>query len=188
MAIVYCTTKSILDAVMMEAPVSTGLRIKALAWLNQAIQDVLNQPRTWACFELPADVAITLNVAIMPSGASELVHIQLADVFYYPKDMLTDQQAVEGKSGFILTPGGTITFYPSTAETTCKIKYEVGVTTDYADNSSNTIFPWWFKNCLIAGTLMRCMENDKDGRFSSKTQMFQYQLSLCKAQDNKLKT
>lgn len=186
MTTAYCTTSAILDSVMLEIT-DQGLRTKALAWLNQAIRDVLNQPREWKFLEVVAPLVIVNNQIAMPQGAAEIVYIKVGDTFYGPDNQLTDEAAQSGLfPGYTLAPDGTITFYPD-ATGTADIKYEAGLTTKYADNTNATIFPIQFENCLISGTLLRCFKFDKDGRFSSEAAIFEYQLKLCKAWDNTLK-
>src|SRR6185369_17990768 len=104
MAIAYCTTDGILDAVMLELT-DQGLRTKALAWLNQTIRDILNQPREWKFLETVVPLVITDSQCALPSGAQEIVYIKVGDTFYGPDNQISDEEAQSGLyQGYTLAP------------------------------------------------------------------------------------
>jgi len=184
---VFLTTKSVLDAVMLEVTDnSDAMRVKALAWLNQAVRDVLNQPRAWKFLEAVEVLSISNNQITLPAPASEVVYLKVGDSMFVPHDQLSDLEALDGCVGYTRDTDGTITFEPG-ASGSCELKYETGLNTKYADSEDSTIFPVELENLLISGTLLRCFKYDKDGRFPAETELFKYQMSLAKSWDNRLK-
>jgi hypothetical protein len=58
--------------------------------------------------------------------------------------------------------------------------------TSYTDNVA-TVIPNEFSNLFITGIRMNYYDNEKDGRFSKESTMYQLEMSKVKALDNRLK-
>lgn len=192
---VYCNVKDILDSALNKVQdSSTGLRGKALAWLNEIVSDIAAQPREWKFLQVSTTLSVTTDTITLPTDFNELIYIKVGDYFFTKDSQLTWEEADAYTSTSDTTPvgftllGNTITFIPGTNESTCTFVYEKMLTAGLTDDTSNTVFPRIFRNLLITGVRMHYYDYDKDGRYSKEVVLYQNEMYNVKAWDNKLKT
>lgn len=191
---IYCNTKDILDKALSKVQDSSAdLRSKALGWLNEVMRDVLNQPRDWKFLHaVTASVTITSNTITLPDTAAEIVYMKVGDYMFTMDDQLTEEEAFAYEDDTSTDPegwtriGAVVTFLPG-ATGTCELKYEATLTAEYTDSTSNTIFPNVFKNLLMTGVRMHYYDYDKDGRYGKEVALYQREMDMVKAWDNRLK-
>lgn len=190
---VYLNTSAVLTkALSKSTDSSSAFRAKALVWLNEVIRDVLNQPRTWEFLKEDVVLTITSNQITLPNGASEIITMTIGDTLLTPANLLTEVDAFaigggsSSLSGYTLDADNTVTFYPG-ATGTCALRYEVDRTGDYADNSTDTIFPLTFENLLVTGVRANIYDYNKDGRYTKEMMLYDAEMRKMKAWDNRRK-
>jgi hypothetical protein len=164
-----------------------------VVWFNEIVKDILLQPRVWKFLTEPLVIPIVNNQITIPAGVSEIISIQVGNVFFTQGDMLSDAEAASidaelteffDRQGYTLA-NGDITFHPGLTGDAA-VKAEQTILTDYADNA-DTIFPQEFENLFITGLRMNFYDTDKDGRFTKENMQYQMEMSKVKAWDNRTK-
>lgn len=193
MAMVYLNTAAVLTkALSKSTDGSAAFRTKALGWLNEVIRDVLNQPRTWEFLKDSVSLSIVANQIVLPNGASEIICMTIGDTLLSPQNQLTEIDAFaigtggNSLSGYTLDSDNTVTFYPG-ATGACALRYEIDRTADYADNSSDTIFPLTFENLLVTGVRAHIYDYEKDGRYTKEMMLYDAEMRKMKSWDNRRK-
>lgn len=189
MAVVNAGT-AITKALTKIADNSTAMRTACVTWFNEVVRDILNQPREWFFLQDPTTLAIASNSITLPAGYSEIVSMQVGDVFLTPANQISEEEAfdlyngIEGTTpeGYTLKPTGVITFYPG-ATGSAILTGEKTISTDYADNA-DTIFPLDFENVFIAGVRMNSYDYTKDGRYTKEVMIYQDAMNKVKRWDN----
>ncbi|KAB0668943.1 hypothetical protein F6V30_13985 [Oryzomonas sagensis] len=178
-----------------------------VAWFNEIVQDILRQPREWKFLDEPLTLVITNNQITLPAGVSEIVSIHAGTFFFSRKNQLSDEEANaidnSGVSlldqtfgepippqyqGYTLDAAGkVVTFHPAIQTVaSATVTAMADITAPYADNQ-DTIFPDAFSNLFITGLRMSFYDQDKDGRYTKESMLYQYQMSQMKAWDNRRK-
>jgi hypothetical protein len=166
-------------------------RANFVVWFNEIVRDILNVPRVWQFLTTPLSIAIVDSQITIPAGFSEVVSIQVGDVFLTTADQQTDEEAAiidaagEGVQGYSLSAAGVITFHPALTGTAL-VTGETDITSDYADNAA-TIFPLAFQNLFVTGLRMHHYDLQKDGRYGKENTLYQLEMGKMRAWDNRLK-
>lgn len=171
-------------------------RPQFVTWFNEIVSDIKRQPRKWFFLKTTSSVLIANNQITIPSTISEIISIEIGNLFFTQKDQLSDEDAAaidtygntinDGLSqGYTLDPGGIITFHPGQTGT-AMVTGEAVITANYADNAT-TVFPDEFDGLFIDGLRMHFYDAQKDGRFTKESMQYQIDMNNIKAWDNKHK-
>lgn len=191
----YCNVRDILDKALSKVPDnSSELRVKALGWLEEVVSDIAAQPRSWKFLETKSVLTVTASEITIPDDFNQLIGFEVDGRWLDKNNQLTDEEAELYTGTTYYTPlgytskGGTITIIPTTTVTTCDFYYEPQLITALTDDTSDTIFPYIFRNLLITGVRMHYYDYDKDGRYTKETMLYENEMYKVKAWDNQQKT
>lgn len=190
----YLTTNSVLDlALGKQHDTSSALRVKALAWLNEAMQKLYLE-RDWICLDRTAELTATDNAVTKPADYGRFRYAQSTtsgqEFFLDGRDRLTDREAYQFvgdgtanpvPSGFI--EGATdITFLPGTTGTVT-LGYTC-ILPSYAD-SATTLLDAKFTNLLARSVLSAVYEYEQDQRTIPSIQLDAGLLAAIKTEENR---
>ena len=71
------------------------LRARMVTWFNDIVYDVLHQPRVWFWLTEPLSLPIVSNQVTLPAGVSEIVEIQVGNIFFTQSNQLSDARAAQ---------------------------------------------------------------------------------------------
>lgn len=184
------TTNAVLDlALGKQHDTGSKLRIKALAWLNEAMQ-LLYLERDWLCLIRTIIVPVSDNMILKPVNYGRFIYAKTGDFILLGKHRLTDEEVSDYASVEGVIPNGfeetdeNITFYPG-AEGSISLKY-VRRIPDYADNEE-TVLDVKFKNVLARAILSAVYEYEQDNRAIPSIQLDQVELDRLKIEENRQK-
>lgn len=190
----YMNTGNVLDlALGKQHDTSSAIRVKALAWLNEAIQK-LQLERDWLCLDRTADLTATDNAVTKPSDYGRFRYAQSTtsgqEFFLDGRDRLTDREAYQfvgdGTANPVpygFTEGATdITFLPGTTGTVT-LGYTC-ILPSYAD-SATTLLDAKFANLLARSVLSAVYEYDQDQRTIPSIQLDAGLLASLKTEENR---
>lgn len=190
----YLTTGNVLDlALGKQHDTSSAIRVKALAWLNEAIQK-LQLERDWLCLDRTADLTATDSAVTKPSDYGRFRYAQSTtsgqEFFLDGRDRLTDREAYQfvgdGTANLVpygFTEGATdITFLPGTTGTVT-LGYTC-ILPSYAD-SATTLLDAKFTNLLARSVLSAVYEYDQDQRTIPSIQLDAGLLASLKTEENR---
>ena len=190
----YLTTGNVLDlALGKQHDTSGAIRVKALAWLNEAMQK-LQLERDWLCLDRTAELTATDSAVTKPADYGRFRYAQSTtsgqEFFLDGRDRLTDREAYqfvgEGTAnpvpaGFI--EGATdITFLPGTTGTVT-LGYTC-ILPSYAD-SATTLLDTKFTNLLARSVLSAVYEYEQDQRTIPSIQLDAGLLASLKTEENR---
>lgn len=190
----YLTTNSVLDlALGKQHDTSSALRVKALAWLNEAMQKLYLE-RDWICLDRTAELTATDNAVTKPADYGRFRYAQSTtsgqEFFLDGRDRLTDREAYQfvGDGTANPVPAGftesatAITFLPGTTGTVT-LGYTC-ILPSYADNAT-TLLDAKFTNLLARSVLSAVYEYEQDHRTIPSIQLDAGLLASLKAEENR---
>lgn len=187
----YLTTNSVLDlALGKQHDTSSALLVKALAWLNEAMQKLYLE-RDWICLDRTAELTATDNAVTKPADYGRFRYAQSTDAFFLDgRDRLTEREAYQYTDDAAANPvpvgftesATAITFLPG-ATGVVTIGYTCVLPT-YAD-SSTTLLDAKFTNLLARSVLSAVYEYDQDQRTLPSIQLDAGLLAALKAEENR---
>ena len=184
----YLSTKGVIDRVFTRIKDNSAtLRVKMLAWLNSAMQDVVNE-RAWLFLEKTVTLPLVGSSVTLPTDFGRETFIKVGTSCLTVGDRLTPEEAEQvddaGGEPFGYTVGPTtITIHPSTTGT-LDLTYTAAFS-ELEDSTDNTLFPSEFLP-LFERYLLTCFyEYDVDeSRWGAAARLDQKQLSTLKRLDN----
>lgn len=187
----YLTTNRVLDlALGKQHDTSSALRVKALAWLNEAMQKLYLE-RDWMCLDRTDDLTVADNAITKPDDYGRFRYVQSADAFFLDgRDRLTEREAYQYTDDAAANPvpvgftesATAITFLPgATGDVT--LGYTC-ILPNYADNAT-TLLDAKFTNLLARSVLSAVYEYEQDQRTIPSIQLDASLLSALKAEENR---
>lgn len=164
----YLTTKSILDRALSRVrDTSDTLRLKMLGWLNSAMQDLINEPRDWTFLERTVTLPLTSNALTLPADFNREVTVRTGNYLLTTNDRLSAPDAAYldeagGDPAGYTVSATTLTIHPAatgTADLTYTAQFPA---TDYADDTSDTLFPREFLPLFERAMVAQFYEYDVD--------------------------
>ena len=187
----HLTTNSVLDlALGKQHDTSTALRLKALAWLNEAMQKLYLE-RDWICLDRTAYRTVAANAITKPPDYGRFRYVQSAAAFFLDgRDRLTEREAYQFTDNAAANPvpvgftesATAITFLPG-ATVDVTLGYTC-ILPSYADNAT-TILDAKFANLLARSVLSAVYEYEQDQRTIPSIQLDASLLSALKAEENR---
>lgn len=190
----YLTTNEVLDlALGKQHDTSSGLRTKALAWLNEAMQGLYLE-RDWLCLHKSDDLTAADNALTKPDDYGRFRYAKSTasgGEFYVDRqNKLTDLEAYQLADPNDADPvpcgftedATSLTFTPGVSGTVT-LGYVKSVPT-YADNAT-TILDAKFKNLLARSVMSAVYEYENDQRAIPSIQLDDTLLAKLKAEENR---
>lgn len=188
------TTNAVLDlALGKQHDNSSGLREKALAWLNEAICHLACE-RDWEFMKCAPSLTINSNVILKPADYLRFRYVKNEDTsnlfFFEERHRLTDEEVFENTDSNGTTPVGfsetsvNIKFHPG-ATGTVELGYVKKIPT-YADNVT-TIIDDKFKNLLARSVLSAVYEYEENNRAIPSISLDAVELQRLKTEENRMK-
>lgn len=191
----YLNTHDMLDSLQTRIPdKSTATRANMLAWLNDAMRAVVNEPREWEFLKKTASLTITDSRITLPDDFGRVISIQIGSEFCFTQsDELTEKQAFDVTNGIYPNYAGYlcdltyITFYGSFTGTTAVLTYLIQMNADYADVATATIFPIEFGLLLKRSVMSVYKEGNEEPSATLSVQLDAKELRTMKILDNRKK-
>jgi len=192
----YLTTDGVLDlALGKQHDTSSALRVKALAWLNEALQHLYLE-RDWLCLYATATLTASNGTITKPADYGRFRYAQSTasggEFYCDNRNRLTDLEAY-----LLADPNDAAPVPSGFSEDATSIYFVPGVTGDvvlgyvktvptYADNET-TIFEEKFKNVLSRAIQAQVYEYENDPRAMASLQLDGVLLSQIKTEENRQK-
>lgn len=177
----FCTVKDILDSALSITPDNSDeLRAKAVIWLNEVMRDILGRSKRWEFLRASTAITVVGNKITLPADFKEEISLQVGDYFFTPDNRLTEQEIDENDTGTVpvgyrRTASGEITFYPG-ATGTAVLTYNKGMTANYADDETATIFPVEFYYLLVLGVRKYAYQYDVEDLYPAAVQLYEKEM------------
>lgn len=190
----YLTTNEVLDlALGKQHDTSSGLRTRARAWLNEAMQ-MLYIERDWLCLHASADLTAASNALTKPDDYGRFRYAKAAtsgrEFFADHHHRLTELEAYQltDDSDADPVPSGfyeeaTKVYFVPGVSGSVTLGY-VKVVPAYADNVI-TVLDAKFKNLLARAVVSAVYEYENDQRAIPSIQLDDALLSKLKAEENR---
>jgi|LGVF01.2.fsa_nt_gb hypothetical protein len=176
------TTNEVLDlALGKQHDTSTGLRTKALAWLNETMQK-LHLERDWLCLERTVGLTAADSAIPKPADYGRFRYARCGDFFIGERHRLSEEDVhLSAPIGFF-EDATHIRFAHDVADTVT-LGYACAIPT-YGDNAT-TVLDAKFKNLLARSVQTAVYEYEKDQRAISSIQLDEVLLNKLKAEENR---